>query len=141
MPVESASSAAASERIRRRRITTACLTCRNRRVCTRPEPYSSLLNLTKVKCNRSHPICDQCRKSGRSCQYIADDAKLSRVEFVHEHLPVQSSTPSSDTWNSIMEGQVALIHKTDGRNEYPVWAVAEAKEVGGVPLPRDRFFI
>jgi hypothetical protein len=42
-----------------------------------------------------------------------------------------STPPLSDTWSSVIEHQVDIIKKANGgENELPVWAVAEAEEVG-----------
>lgn len=42
-----------------------------------------------------------------------------------------STPPLSDTWGSVIEHQVDIIKKANGgKNELPVWAVAEAEEVG-----------
>lgn len=70
---------------------------------------------------------------------------MREVEFVNENLIFStvsgSDNPLSlDTWGSVINHQVDIIKKAnDGKNEVPVWAVAEAEEVPRTRLStRDR---
>jgi hypothetical protein len=57
------------------------------------------------------------------------------VEFVDETpalvtRPATITTPSPDTWGSVIEHQADLLKKAnEGKSEVPVWVVAEAEEV------------
>ncbi|KAE9363893.1 hypothetical protein N431DRAFT_550590 [Stipitochalara longipes BDJ] len=116
MPASSPSTAASTDRIKRRRVTTACTICRDRR----------------IKCDRTRPSCSQCKKGGKNCMYFDDEA--GKVEFVDETpalalRPGMITPPLPDTWGSVIEHQVEIVKKANnGNNEVPVWAVAEAEE-------------
>jgi hypothetical protein len=98
---------------------------------------------SQVKCDRIRPECTQCSKTRKKCTYV--DEEVQKVEFVNENLIFSTGSgsdtlPSLDTWGSIINHQVDIIKKAnDGKNEVPVWAVAEAEEVPGIRLStRDR---
>jgi hypothetical protein len=60
---------------------------------------------------------------------------LGRMKFIDETSTLSAgpglTPPLSDTWSSVIEHQVDTIRKANGgNNEVPVWAVAEAEEVG-----------
>jgi hypothetical protein len=136
MPASSISGLS-SDRLRRPRITTACITCRARRVPITKKLMSSITYADvpfQVKCNRARPKCAQCIKGHRTCEYTDDDAP--KITFINEHRNLtggrvrSSPPPSSDTWGSVVENQVNLLKKSDIRKDgVPMWAVAEEKEV------------
>lgn len=95
-----------SNGIRRYRRTTACTTCRGRR----------------VKCSRERPSCKQCRKGGRSCKYL--NSEIPEFEFIEVNVPRISAakTPSPDVLNPIIKRKFEI--KLQGTN-LPVRGVTQ----------------
>ncbi|CAD6453186.1 fec3e051-039a-4079-a834-5caa60890a0e [Sclerotinia trifoliorum] len=95
-----------SNGIRRYRRTTACTTCRGRR----------------VKCSRERPSCKQCRKGGRSCKYL--NSEIPEFEFIEVNVPRISAakTPSPDVLNPIVKRKFEI--KLQATN-LPVRGVAQ----------------
>ncbi|KAJ8061943.1 hypothetical protein OCU04_009729 [Sclerotinia nivalis] len=87
-----------SNGIRRYRRTTACTTCRSRR----------------VKCSRERPSCKQCKKGGRSCRYL--NSEIPEFEFIEVNLPRIPATkiPSTDVLNAIIKRKFEIkLQATD----------------------------
>ncbi|KAF5868755.1 putative c6 transcription factor protein [Botrytis fragariae] len=89
-----------SSGIRRYRRTTACTTCRDRR----------------VKCSRDRPSCTQCKKGGRLCKYL--NSEIPEFEFIEVNLsrsPARKS-PSPVMSNPISERKSGIKLKTSSRS-------------------------
>ncbi|KAF7857943.1 hypothetical protein EAF04_009300 [Stromatinia cepivora] len=87
-----------SNGIRRYRRTTACTTCRGRR----------------VKCSRERPSCKQCKKGGRSCKYL--NSEIPEFEFIEVNVPrfPATKTPSPDVLNPIIKRKFEIkLQATD----------------------------
>jgi hypothetical protein len=93
-----------------------------------------------VKCDRAQPVCNQCTKGDKKCKYT--DQQKPKVEFVNQHRdsvadPGENTASPSGTWSSVLDNQAAFVKKVEeGNNGAPVWAVAEAEEVGS-PFSHD----
>ncbi|TGO33703.1 hypothetical protein BHYA_0231g00150 [Botrytis hyacinthi] len=88
-----------SSGIRRYRRTTACTTCRDRR----------------VKCSRDRPSCTQCKKGGRLCKYL--NSEIPEFEFIEVNLsrsPARKS-PSPVISNPITERKSGIKSKANSR--------------------------
>ncbi|KAF7945095.1 hypothetical protein EAE96_009875 [Botrytis aclada] len=89
-----------SNGIRRYRRTTACTTCRDRR----------------VKCSRDRPSCAQCKKGGRLCKYL--NSEIPEFEFIEVNVsksPVRKS-PSPVISNPITERKSGIKSKATSRS-------------------------
>ena len=94
--------------------------------------FNIVLMRFKVKCNRNRPTCSQCKSGSRKCVYVE---KESKVQFVEETCDLASvkdrNDSSSGTWKSAINQQAKNVKQsTSIRHEVPLWAVAEAHEVG-----------
>ncbi|CZR62627.1 uncharacterized protein PAC_12524 [Phialocephala subalpina] len=117
MPIADHKAGAISGRIRRHRVTTACIECRNRR----------------VKCDRLKPACLQCSRTLRPCNYAR--TRVKKIEFEHV-TGVQPNVQSEDSWTSVLNLQrdaPRVAGSTDVSK--PSWIVAEEEELC---LPRPR---
>lgn len=78
-------------------------------------------------------MCSQCNKGRKGCKYVDQDKP--KFEFVNQHQKTlqtheEEHASVSGTWDSVIDNQVDLVKKAgDGKNDVPVWAVAEAQEV------------
>ncbi|KAF7925792.1 hypothetical protein BELL_0315g00080 [Botrytis elliptica] len=93
--------------IRRYRRTTACTTCRDRR----------------VKCSRDRPSCTQCKKGGRLCKYL--NSEIPEFEFIEVNVsrsPARKS-PSPVMSNPITERKSGIKSKASSRS------VAKASQI------------
>ncbi|TAQ86408.1 hypothetical protein B7494_g5259 [Chlorociboria aeruginascens] len=106
----------------RRRPTTACLTCRSRR----------------VKCNRERPVCTPCAKGKRGCKYLSSNTTIEFIadtlskdfEITRAESPPDTSVSSVDggSWASLLRSQVEHVHKYDPRevrDEVKLWTLTE----------------
>ncbi|TGO86489.1 hypothetical protein BPOR_0299g00050 [Botrytis porri] len=88
-----------SNGIRRYRRTTACTTCRDRR----------------VKCSRDRPSCTQCKKGGRLCKYL--NSEIPEFEFIEVNVSRSQARKSTSPVisNPITERKSGIKSKATGR--------------------------
>ncbi|KAF7890222.1 hypothetical protein EAF00_008537 [Botryotinia globosa] len=89
-----------SSGIRLYRRTTACTTCRDRR----------------VKCSRDRPSCAQCKKGGRLCKYL--NSEIPQFEFIEVNVSRSSTrkSPSPIMSSQITERKSGIKSKANSRS-------------------------
>ena len=103
-----------SEKIKRRRVTTACRSCRDHRVRRLKRAISRITtDIFKVKCDRVRPAGGRCQKKACDCKYIDDDDGRT-IEFTEPfRLNNGGRTPAtSGYWSSIIENQVKTVRQS-----------------------------
>ncbi|KAE8441557.1 hypothetical protein EG329_004676 [Mollisiaceae sp. DMI_Dod_QoI] len=117
MSVASQEATGLPNRIRRYRVTTACVACRDRR----------------VKCDRLKPACSQCARAIRPCKYASGKSKRIAFDSVTGPRP---KAWSEDSWTSLLDDQLESSERASSLDaKRPSWAVGEDEEFS-CPRPR-----